>query len=386
MKSSGAKIGDYVICYAVSWYCVISLFLTILMKVNILSMENQTSYRVMMTAIPMSIAIIIGIKRKPTLFIISYLFVIAVLIITIGVFPENQPFVVELGTRFLLPVCLSSALCLMSVYEMEVLYKSLKIVAYVAFFLALLFFVLYMRGLFFIDDYSMNFSYSCLLPMLVLYNEKKKHSIFFSIFLFLMVIAIGSRGAAVAFLGYVVYDLFFSSNKKRWWVLLLGIIVIVLLPSFGSFLSSIGITSRTLSMIESNDITNDTGRNFIQSRALQLIAEHPFGLGIYGDRANIDAYCHNIVLELMVDFGWIIGGVICLYGFFMLLKIYKMADKEGRNYLVLITMVGLFPFFFSGSVFQSAEPWWVIGYSVLLYNNIKTKRRIKNEENRAIIC
>ena len=374
MKASGTKKGDYVICFAVFWYCVISLFLTILIKMNVLSMDTQTTYRVIMTAIPMSFAIIIGVRRKPVLFLVSYLFTCFVLVLTIAFFPENLPYIQSEGVRFLLPICLPSALCLMSVCDMEIIYKTLRIVSYLAFVCAITFFVLYMLGFFSIDEYSMNFSYSCLLPMLVLYNEKKMHSIIFSIFLFLMVLAIGSRGAALAYVGFVLYDLFSTSNKNRWWILLLGILFIIMMPRFSSFLSSIDIRSRTLTMIENEDISNDSGRSMIQQMARQLISEHPFGLGIYGDRANINgAYCHNIVLELLVDFGWLIGGGICLFVIIKLFKLYKLVDKFSRNYLILMVMVGLLPFFFSGSLFQSAEPWWVLGFSALLFNEIKHK-------------
>ena len=374
MKASGTKKGDFVICFAVFWYCVISLFLTLLIKMNVLSMDTQTTYRVIMTAVPMTFAIIVGVRRKPVLFLAAYLVTFFVLILTSVIFPENQPYIQDEGLRFLLPVCLSSALCLMSVYDINIVYKTLIIISYLAFICAISFFVLYFLGFFSIDEYSMNFSYSCLLPMLVLYNEKKIHSIIFSITLFLMVLAIGSRGAVLSYLGFVLYDLFSRTNKSRWWIVFMGILFVVMIPRFESFLSSIDITSRTMTMLENDEISDDSGRSMIQQMARQLILEHPFGLGIYGDRAKLNnAYCHNIALELMVDFGWFIGGGICLLGFVKLLKLFKSSDKIGRCYLILMIMVGIFPFFFSGSVFQSGEPWWVLGFSVLLYKKNKHK-------------
>lgn len=377
MKGKQSEVGDYIICLSVFWYGVVSMFLMILINLGVLSEETQTSYRVIMTAIPLSCAILIGVRRKTIMFLTVYFFAAVVLLLTIVIFPSNEPYIIKEGLRFLLPTCVSSALCMVAIRDLNVVVRSLKIVSYVITVLAFSFFLFYLRGFFSISEYSMSFSYSCLLPMMVFYNEKKPYSMIISVFLFLMVIAIGSRGAAFSFVIYILFDVFASSNKRKWWILLLSFLFIVLLPFFENYLGSIGISSRTLNMAEDNDLFSSTGRNTIQKGAWQLIADYPFGMGIYGDRANLGgAYCHNIFLELLVDFGWIIGGGICLISLYSIVNLFIRTKGKYKNYLLIMFVVGIVPLFASGSVFQQAEPWWLLGFSVLLNNNIKHNRQL----------
>lgn len=372
MKISKSTTGDYIICFAVFWYCVVSLFLMILMGMNLITEENQTAYRIVMIAIPLIVAIIIGFYRNPGLFLGAYLIAFVIVGFTFIIFPQNMPFVSKEGFRFLLPVCISSALCLMTVRDLNNLYKVLEIVAYIAAFEVFVYLFLFIIGNISLGGYNMQFSFSCLIPMLVLYEKKKILPVICSFIVFFMVIAIGSRGALLPFLIFIVYDMFSSSNKWRWVVLLTIIIAIALFPFLVSFLGSIGVTSRTLVLYESGELMSDSGRGDLQKNIIQLIKENPLGLGIYSDRVYLDgAYCHNIILELLLDFGWLFGVFFIIWVLFSLFSIFKKLSGVDRNYFLIMLLIGIVPYMFSGSYLQAAEPWWIVGISVLYNKRIK---------------
>lgn len=71
-------------------------------------------------------------------------------------------------------------------------------------------------------------------------------------------------------------------------------------------------------MFLSGDITSDNGRDAIYALAAGAVKTMSFlGYGAFGDRQFITpyyywGYCHNIILELIIDFGWLFGIIIFL--------------------------------------------------------------------------
>lgn len=361
-------LGDYIISLAVFIQPVLILLQHVLIDVFRMDPDATTIYRVGLTAIPMVMAILVGAYRKPVRFLLVYVMAFFVLLLTITFFPANERYVRYEGMRFLLPLVIPSVVCLTVVESMDVLKKSINIMAWVAAALVLYYVVFFFMGRFVIDHYNMSFSYGCLLPMVVLYSQRKVVPTIVSLVMFVVVIAIGSRGGAIIFVAYVLVDALINRRKGRWFVLLLGILFVAALPLLMSFFDSIGISSRTMDLLNSGNITYDSGRDNIYQTCINTLIDNPFfGVGLFGDRAVLGgAYCHNLFLEICLDFGLLVGFFAILSMIFLFLRSYFTTRGEERNFLMVMTFSCFLPYMVSGSYLVSNNVALWIGFMLLL--------------------
>lgn len=360
--------GDYIISFAVIMQSLLMLIQLTMIDVFHIEHEVSTTFRVMLTAIPMIIAMMVSMSRNMKLWMATLFFVFLVFLFTLAVFPKNSEFILAQGVRFTLPICIPSLLCLCTIKRIEIVEKMIYIISWACVVVVVFYFIQYFRGVFFIDSYDMSFSYSCLLPMVVLYARKTKYSVIVSFVLFFAVLAIGSRGAAAYYLAFVVFDMFQSKSKWRWVPLFMGIVIMVLLPYLPTFFESIGLHSRTLSMLYGGSIDYDSGRGDIAAKCWDILMnESPFlGLGIFGDYVVIGNYCHNIFLEIMVDFGLIAGAALILFLISKLIRVYSHSIPEYRNKIMQYFCALILPFMTSGSYLISSDFWIFIGLCILI--------------------
>lgn len=368
MNNRKKQIGDSLICFAVFLQPVLILFQHVLIGVYHMDISDTTVYRVVFTAIPMVIAILISAYRNFTRLFDTYTVVLLILLITVSLFPENEPFVMTQGVRFLLPVVIPSALCLTTVYEIETVWKMMKVLSWVATVLVLFYVVTFFAGMFFIEDYDMSFSYACLMPMLVLYSQKRPVSIAASIFIFLSVIAIGSRGAAIIFVAFVVLDFFRNKNKWRFLLLIVGALFIVLFPMFSSVLDSVGISSRTITMFNSGNVMDESSRTLLYNYFVSQLLDNPLlGIGLFGDRIFTNgSYCHNILLEVCLNWGVVLGPILIIIMAYNIIKTYINSNQWIKDLYLIFIFIGILPFMFSGSYLIDNGFAFLIGMTVLL--------------------
>jgi len=366
---------DYIICVAVLIQSALVIFQHILMGIFHIDPEETTVYRVVMTAIPMTIAIILAVLRKPILFIITYLIALSILLFHAVIFPSNLEYILDEGFRFLLPLVLSSALCLITVRDISIVEKSAEIVSWITALFVFIYVFAFLRGRFSIDSYSMGFSYGCLFPMLILYTRGRMLSKVVSIILFFIVLSIGSRGAAFVFVFFVAFDMFRSHNRFRWVAFAAGMLLVLLLPEVISFLGTLGINSRTLFLLNEGNIYYTSGREEIYAQTITVLKDNLYlGLGLFGDRAILGgAYCHNLFLEIFVDYGFFLGTLIILLGIIALVVSYRASSSGYRTMWMIFALSGIFPLMATSSYLIYNPLAILIGYSVLVckrHNNI----------------
>lgn len=370
---------DFIISCAVFIQSPLIILQHVLIDVLGMSPDSTTSYRVVLTAVPMLLAIFLSMHRKPRLFIISYSVTAILLLATMVFFPQNTPYVFSEGSRFLLPVVLPSALCLASVYKLDSAEKALITMSWIAALLALVYMIAYLSGHSVFDSYNMSFSYGCLLPMIALYYKKKPLSIAVSLILLLTVIAIGSRGAAIVFAVYILADAFISRSRSALLVIVAVLCTLFILPSFSSWLSNFGISSRTISLYSEGELLSyDAGRGEIYKAFSFDSVEHPLiGIGLYGDRYYTGGgYCHNVLLEICIDFGFVVGPLLMLFLLFCFAHLYFNVSMDKKRLLLKYLCFGLMPLMASGSYLQSPYLSVLIGMSCLINN----KRRYSYNE------
>lgn len=110
-----------------------------------------------------------------------------------------------------------------------------------------------------------------------------------------------------------------------------------------------------------------------------LMDSHPYGLGLFGDRIYLGgSYCHNILLEMWINWGYI--GIMIIWPLFLILLIrtYFRSEKVNRNRIICYTLILIGPLMASGSYLIDFK----FGlYCGLLYLIIKDVNRVKNTFN-----
>ena len=370
--------GDQIIAFAVMIQSLLLIMQIVLMNVFHMSGDATTIYRVLLTAFPMVLAMIVSANRNLSRFILTFLIAILLLVITIAVFPKNEPYVVGEGLRFFLPVVVPSFLCLTTVSDYKIVERTLYVISWFTAILVLFYFVEYFRGVFSIEGYNMPFSYACLLPMVSFYSHRKTYDYLVVLVMLMAVLAIGARGPAVYFVVYVIIDMLLNRRKWRFAVLILAIVLIIALPTIYSFFSASGISSRTLRMLLEGDFVQDSGRNAIQAYFWSQLMENPIiGLGLFGDRLKDDVvYCHNLFLEILVDFGVLLGSIIIITGVISLIKLFIESESENKNRIIKYFCALILPFLTSSSYLIDSEFAIFVGLCVLLHKDNLYKRNV----------
>lgn len=374
MKIKNLQINNY-ISFAVLMQSFLIILQHVLISVFYFDPEDTTVYRVLLTAIPLSCAILIVIYEKWRTFIIVYTITLVILIFNIIIFPQNEIFLWQNSLRFLLPVVIPTALCLTYVPSVDIVESILYKISWITAFLALVYAISYLLGIFLYRGYSMSFSYGLLLPMLSLFSKKNMYSIIASLFLFLMVVGIGSRGAAVCFVLYVLYDIF--QVRRNFVVLLMTLLGVffLTLSSLAEWFESLGIFSRTLYLFL-NDVGHMSGRDILYDRMLGVFWNNPImGIGLFGDRLHLGgAYVHNIILELYLNWGIFGATFILLYFLWKFIATYKNSDKNKKNILVKYSLACVAPLMFSGSYLVDYDLAIFIGVLFLISRENRNSR------------
>ena len=350
MNTSKNK-GDYILSIAATIQCFLVILQQCLIYIFHMDPEATTIYRVVLSAIPMIFAFYYILKRKAKSTFIVYAITLTVLLIQYIIFPLNSEYIILHASRFLLPIVIPTTLAVFAIKKIAILRRVLLVVSWGTLILAVVYVVSFLNGIFVIDTYNMGFSYGLLLPTLVLYTHKKKYSLMGAAFLFLLIISIGSRGAAIVIVFYILYDIIFNNPKYFFPLFGVGILSLLFITQISQYLSGIGIHSRTLSLFEHGAITQDSGRGEIYQKAIHFISESPIlGHGLYFDRVFLNgAYCHNLFLEAFLNWGLPLGVIFFLILFYKSARVYMSSLIVDKNLLVILFFSSVIPLMVSGS-------------------------------------
>lgn len=215
----------------------------------------------------------------------------------------------------------------------------------------------------------MTFSYNLLLPttfvLLLCIKEFKVDRAAIAILGICLIFVAGCRGALLgAVISPLIYIFFFGKLDKnikyRITILLVTLLLIVLffydsiLQAVSSKLTGIGLNSRTLEMLLNSSITDDSSRGRILQNTMSQVDF--LGHGLWGDRVILNGrYPHNIIAEILIDYGWILGMGMLILIAYILFRGLKKADMLMSIVLCSLLSSGVIKLLFSGS-FLSQEP------------------------------
>lgn len=251
--------------------------------------------------------------------------------------------------------------------------------------------VLVLAVLFVDYSYYMGYANSLTLPVIMmLYFWSKEHvkwSLCFALGGIVSILILGSRGALLGIVIYWLILLFekaYFERKKGYILFLIPFLFLVILNVekillwINNIFSSLGITSRTITLVLSYSDSNS--RNVLYERIWNEILENPFAIrGIAGEYSSSGGlYAHNFVLELLCQFGIVVGGLgLIIIAVYIARNIFFMKVSIERNLLIITLSASLPVLFVSGSI------WMHVYFWIWITLNVKSRQcyRKNNNEN-----
>lgn len=288
-------------------------------------------------------------------------------------------------------VCFLPSLAVLTLNPKKVNYKLVFNVVYVVIFIILLLNVLIGinynhqgRSSGFLSTYSINFGHiGVTLVIMSFYNimfnvTKAKYINFLMVFGFLIgtyiLYASGTRGPLIAYIVAISYILYLKKEYRYLFalyaILAAAVIALVFLNSQNETIGENGFFARVTKMIVSGD---SSGRGKIYLDSINVIIENP----LFGGRFLLfdGTYSHNIFLEILMAMGAF--GMIIYFMFFKdcikdIVNLKKIAIKKPDTIWIHLLLIQYITFaFFSCSLFDTPELWYLIVMVMVLYKSQK---------------
>ncbi len=362
--------GDIILSFAAFFQVAVLLSQLILIDTKTFAHESIKQISIIISAIPMVFATYYIIRRNLWILIATYFSVLLIIILTLIFFPANKIYLLD-NLFYLLCINIPCFLCVASIRSISVLRRIMHILSFIIFALGLVYMFLLGIGKIIFSLYSMPFSNYLLLPALVFITQRRVIYFIFFIVICIMMLIIGSRGALVAAILYTLSILYFDKFKSGSLIFLLLLLIVFSATLFEAIITlteEVGISSRTIHLFTQGNITQSSARSEIYSVTWASVLKGPLlGHGIYGDRVILGGeYCHNIILELLHNFGILPGSVIVIAIFIFTIHTLLRSNKENKKFLVMILCYSIIPLMVSGSYLNDSKFGLFLGSLALL--------------------
>ena len=127
-----------------------------------------------------------------------------------------------------------------------------------------------------------------------------------------------------------------------------------------------GLSIRIFDKLLSGTQLGSSGRDHLTEQLLVSIREHSLlGTGLCSDRMIIGIYAHNLLIELWVEFGLIIGTVLLLALVITLWRGYiNSSSKVEKGMIITMLCASFFKMFLSGSYIDEGPLFLLVGLCV----------------------
>lgn len=331
----------------------------------------------------------------------SFLLIISVYLLTgiISVLLNGQLFSIVIGLfiRFFTNI-LPIILVFITASDPEELYETLLSFSYIQVPLVIIF---PFSNAYTIAGAYMTYGYAFMIFWgIILLKKDKKFYDYIILFAWVaLYIIYANRGVLLSMVGiFLIYFFIFTPLKKR--VLFgsslatTGIALFIfrndILSFFEAFLGEHHAASRTIRLTLQDGFLSTSGRNIFYNNAIKLIKENPFGYGLGFDRlASVQigmspVYVHNIFLELLLNYGIILGSIIIIFilGIGAWVLFSNKFQESYRRVFAVIYVMGFIQLLFSSSIFESIYLSTALLVTVIMIGNQKIiQKESKNYNN-----
>lgn len=296
----------------------------------------------------------------------------------------------------------------------DLMMDSLRTASYVTFMWAVLRIISSMRsggfqkvfenGIVSTSTYDMSVGYRLLFSSIIFFlcfksGKKKLWYLSLSVTSAILMAIFGSRSAVASLLMFgILYMIFYQKEKYPEKKIIKNVMLVSILGvgyytvtnkqimmSLSNGLASMGLNSRMLNTLVAGSVSLDLGRNRMWTDVINIIKEHPiFGAGVYADRAMFGIYCHQLILEIFLNFGIILGiillGIMVAYALKML--VFCKNPKWKLIFIVFFSLSAI-RLNISSSFWQDTNFWACVAIVVNNYFDEK-KRRIEQDVTNGI--
>ncbi len=225
------------------------------------------------------------------------------------------------------------------------------------------------------------------------FEKKKIYHILFSVFAFLLVLSLGSRGPVVSFIVFLVLILVYRSKGKTtaqiflflagifaFWFVMYSDVWEDFLIWLRDVIDNFNISTRVIdAVLEGAADGSNEARFKIYGTMLDFIQERPLiGYGIYGEWPFISYYAHQVVLELWCHYGVLLGSGFLIAGIATFTRGFRAALCDHQKIFVLLMVCwGVVRCMYTGT-YLSEYIFLFIGFSIGLIRDNKQKMRCQN--------
>ncbi len=201
------------------------------------------------------------------------------------------------------------------------------------------------------------------------------------------IFAFGARGPILFLLIFIfLYEMLRTdaAGYKKVFLFAGGVSLISIISLFSD--SIIESLSRMKIFENSYIIQNLSSGNFLQHKTRTAISQQclmrikSMGMevsGFFGDRYYCGSvYPHNIIYELLMSLGWILGGLAILLLLILILR--ALFKKEDRMIVVFLTTTLFLRFFVSGSYLIEGK-FWIFFFALMSLQYKKTEATVNEE-------
>ncbi len=244
---------------------------------------------------------------------------------------------------------------------------------------------------------DMNSAYNILphacLTFYYMIKEFKWYRPLFFLLAALFLLMMGTRGAVLCLLVFMVLCSAVTIRFKRPVVLLIMAVVCILFLVFQNLIDGLmelaysvseklGLSTRVFDKVMSGNFAVSDARVYLKERVRYYLYAYPLvGLGIYGDRVVTGGqYVHNMFLEFYAQFGVLVGTVLSVSLTVLFYRgirlIFKKGDRTARL-IVLLLASCCFKLLVSSSYLREPFFWLLLGYFAAV---IRENRGVAEEE------
>ena len=213
----------------------------------------------------------------------------------------------------------------------------------------------------------------------------------------------GRQALIIVLLGLAVF-FFYGINRKlgKTATILLSAILIVLILAFYdnllelliNVLVKLGVSGRGIEKMMAEEVFDTSNRDWIYTHLATTIKNNGIRVnGFFSDRYFLERtshrvgyYAHNIILEILVDFGWLFGSILCFLLFWLIVKAILKSHHEQRRLLLFICIFTIVRLMVSSSFIVEGNFYLLMGMCIsilchqrLASSNLLSKESIANE-------
>lgn len=308
-----------------------------------------------------------ALKRYPMAFIVVE--AAGIILYCTSMIQNHDNLSIVLGRAFwTLGICIPMGYLAYAVYNKQILYNvMLKASYYMTALISLVFFFNWFSSP---GTYNMSFSYALLYPLLfhldALSRKRDIVHLILSTYQILLILLYGSRGAVLCFSIFIIIKIVLSTKstvRKTAIVGLGGLTVILFYVNFEAIGNSVlramsqnGYYSRTLNSFFNGSILQSSGRDSIRDKALDMIMRKPWtGWGMGGEIDLLGTYPHNLFIEVLLNFGILMGGIACILVVANVIRVFFLHDGILQSLLFIYLCAGFIPLLLSSTYLKQYE-------------------------------